>query len=122
MTVRTAPTVVNKGVPMPSISKTMRLSDEVVKLIEAEPGENFTVKFENLVYRAFEEIPQHEKRLQDLKRIISSESRRLERIRTIATKLENQANNLQFSLSRLSGELNRTVTALEDLHKDCKTD
>lgn len=117
-----APTVTIKGVGMASTSKTMRLSDDVIKLIEAEPGSTFTEKFENLVYRAFDEIPKHEERLESLKRCIKSETWRLERIRSTAAKLENQSNNLQFSLTNMTQQLKRAVSGLEDLYKDCKTD
>ena len=45
------------------ISKTVRLSAEVIAMIEAQAGENFTAKFEALVTRCMWELPKKEQEL-----------------------------------------------------------
>lgn len=43
--------------------KTVRLSDELLEMIESQAGENFTAKFEALVTRCMRELPKKEREL-----------------------------------------------------------
>ena len=59
------------------ILKSIRISEDILKMIEAQPGENFTAKFENLVRRCVKELPQKEQELQSIKDAIQRERERL---------------------------------------------
>ena len=49
----------------------------ILKIIEAQPGESFTAKFENLVRRCVQELPQKERELKSIKDAIQRERERL---------------------------------------------
>ncbi len=56
--------------------RSIRFSDELAELIERQQGENFTHKFENLVYRCAWELPAKERELKQLEeRILISRIR-----------------------------------------------
>lgn len=56
--------------------RSIRFSDELAELIERQQGENFTQKFENLVYRCAWELPAKERELKQLEeRILISRIR-----------------------------------------------
>ena len=42
------------------VLKSIRIPEDILEMIEAQPGENFTAKFENLVRRCVQELPQKE--------------------------------------------------------------
>ena len=44
--------------------RSMRFSDEILEIIESQPGETFTAKFEHLVTRCIMELPRKEQELQ----------------------------------------------------------
>lgn len=60
-----------------SISKSVRLSDEVFDYINQSPGKGFNEKFENIILRAKKEESDREQRLKDLQRKIDEEERKL---------------------------------------------
>ena len=60
-----------------SISKSVRLSDEVFDYINQSPGKGFNEKFENIILRAKKEESDREQRLKDLQRQIDEEERKL---------------------------------------------
>ena len=60
-----------------SISKSVRLSDEVYEYINESPGKGFNEKFENIILRAKKEESDREQRLKDLQRKIDEEERKL---------------------------------------------
>lgn len=60
-----------------SISKSVRLSDEVYQYIMQSPGKGFNEKFENIILRAKKEESDREKRLKDLQLQIDEEERKL---------------------------------------------
>ena len=44
--------------------RSMRFSDEVLRIIETQEGDTFTAKFEKLVFRCAQELPMREQELQ----------------------------------------------------------
>ena len=60
-----------------SISKSVRLTEEVNALIEAAPGKGFNEKFENIILRAHKHEPELKKRLSDLNEQVEKEQRKL---------------------------------------------
>lgn len=59
------------------VLKSIRISEDILEMIEAQPGENFTAKFENLVRRCVQELPQKERELKSIKDAIQRERERL---------------------------------------------
>ena len=57
--------------------RSIRFSDELAGLIESQPGETFTQKFENLVTKCYWELPQKEKELRRIQEQIDQERQRL---------------------------------------------
>lgn len=60
--------------------KCIRLSDEMVEVIEAQQGQNFSQKFENLVTRCMWELPAKEKQLAELQDEIDAKRAELRKI------------------------------------------
>ena len=71
--------------------RSIRFSDELAELIERQQGENFTQKFENLVYRCAWELPAKERELKQLEErrhnIAKREEARVADANAIASKL-----------------------------------
>jgi len=65
---------------MARTSKTLRLSDEVIEMIESQAGDNFTAKFEALVTRCMWELPKKEQELQGIQERIDYERKQLVRL------------------------------------------
>lgn len=60
-----------------SISKSVRLSEEVYGYIMESPGRGFNEKFENIILRAKKEEPEKNKQLESLKIEIETQQRKL---------------------------------------------
>lgn len=57
--------------------RSIRFSDELADLIERQMGDSFTQKFENLITRCVWELPEQEKRLEEVREDIRLERERL---------------------------------------------
>ena len=57
--------------------RSMRFSDEIIKLIESQPGESFTAKFEYLIRKCVNELPEKEKQLQFIEKQIKEYKEKL---------------------------------------------
>ena len=57
--------------------RSIRFSDELADLIERQTGDTFTQKFENLITRCVWELPEQEKRLEEVRENIRLERERL---------------------------------------------
>ncbi len=69
-------------------SKTLRLSDEVIDLIERQVGDTFTQKFEGLVTRCVWELPGVEAELEKVEGQIEAKRRELQDIQKIINSLK----------------------------------
>lgn len=101
--------------------RSMRFSDDVVRLIEDQPGDNFTAKFESLIYKCVQELPEKEKHLKMIQDLINAEGERLDRIRRLATNLENNISILTNNLHTFGCQTQRVVNSIGFLVKDCNT-
>ena len=61
-------------------NRNIRLSDEIVEMIESQQGVNFTQKFENLVTRCMWELPNKEKQLAELQDEIDAKRAELRKL------------------------------------------
>lgn len=57
--------------------RSIRISDDILELIEQQAGNNFTEKWENLVTRCVWELPQKEKELERIQEQIRRENENL---------------------------------------------
>lgn len=98
--------------------RSIRLSDEIVSLIESQPGDSFTAKFERLVYRCVYELPEKEKALQFTRQLIKEEDERLFRIRKKASELESAMSRLSSSLVYFSSSAKSAIDSVDALIND----
>ena len=68
--------------------RSIRLSDELMEVIEAQVGETFTEKYERLISRCVFEMPAKEKELKELNRRIREAEKTLEERRRQAAELQ----------------------------------
>lgn len=82
--------------------RSIRISDDILELIEAQAGENFTQKYEALITRCFYELPAVERRLEQ----------QIKMKRTQLTQISNQANAFAAAFRNMERDmqsLNRTI-------------
>lgn len=101
--------------------RSMRFSDDVVRLIEDQPGDTFTAKFEALIYHCVQELPSKERDLQVIQDLIDNERWRLDRIRETAADLERNISRLTNSLQYFSSQTQQVVNSIDRLINDCNT-
>ena len=68
--------------------RSIRLSDELMEVIEAQVGETFTEKYERLISRCVFEMPAKEKELEELNQRIREAEKTLEERRRQAAELQ----------------------------------
>ena len=68
--------------------RSIRLSDELMEVIEAQVGETYTEKYERLISRCVFEMPAKEKELEELNRRIREAEKTLEERRRQAAELQ----------------------------------
>lgn len=98
--------------------RSIRFSDEIIELIESQEGENFTAKFERLVRRCVQELPEKERQLEITQQAIRQEGKRLDRIRRQANELEINIRNMSNNLEYYSRQAKRAIENLESLIQD----
>lgn len=96
--------------------RSMRFSDEIVQIIEAQEGDTFTAKFEKLVYRCVQELPQKQKDLKAVQERIHYERQRLARIQKKACELEHNISSMNDAIKyttarakQVAGELDKLI-------------
>ena len=95
--------------------RSMRFSDAMIEMIESQTGDTFTAKFEALVTRCMWELPEKEKRLEEIRQQIENERQNLRYIRDRKSRMENQMRNLEYAQNNLISQINRIVKELEDM-------
>ncbi len=81
--------------------RSLRFTDEVADMIEHQVGENFSQKFENLVTRAFYELPAAEEELQRVNQQIAAKQFKLSELSKKAQRLESTIKDIDFRLNGL---------------------
>lgn len=95
--------------------RSIRFSDEIIEIIEAQEGETFTAKFESLIKKCYQEIPAKEKELEYVKHRIDDEYQRLRRIQKKAGEMEQSINSMAYTLQTYNSQAKRAVQSLEKL-------
>lgn len=87
--------------------RSLRYSDEIADMIERQVGENFSQKFENLVTRAFYEVPAAETELADLKKQIEVKRFKLKQLTKKVHDMEQLTRDIEWRLKNLAEALSR---------------
>lgn len=89
--------------------RSIRLSDELVELIDQQQGQNFTEKFENLITRCVWELPRREQELKCLEERIKEKRELLLKMSTQAGELQMTLNDLFPRITTLEAGIDRAV-------------
>ena len=98
--------------------RSIRFSDEIIEIIEAQEGETFTAKFETLIRKCYQKIPAKEQELKYVNMRIEAETQRLRRIQKKASELEQNINNLTYTMQSYNSQAKRAVQSLEKLMEE----
>lgn len=88
--------------------RSIRISDDMLELIEQQAGNNFTEKWENLVTRCIWELPNKEKQLKWVQKETAKE-------RELLNTLRKRRQNLDSRITYLNNIVDREIKALEQL-------
>lgn len=95
--------------------RSMRFTDEILEIIEAQQGDTFTAKFENLVRTSVQELPKKQRELKDYQEMINRERQELRRIRDLKQKFESNLRDINWSLEQAARQVKRVSSALENI-------
>ena len=93
--------------------RSMRFSDEVLRIIEAQEGDTFTAKFEKLVFRCVQELPMREQELQQIQKQIKDERQKLQQMREQRNRITRHLDMVERKTNIFADEMNRIITELE---------
>lgn len=93
--------------------KTLRLSDDIIRLIEEQPGGNFTEKFEYLVIKCVQELPDTQAQLQRVRDQITDEHKRLSKMIQYRQELQHKSQYFNQLLERTGTQIDRGLTELQ---------
>lgn len=100
--------------------RSIRFSDEMAELIDAQVGDTFTQKFENLITRCVWELPAKEKQLADIQAQISRERQRLFDLQRATEQLRMLEQNLQRAERDLKVVARHAKAIAEAAEQDAK--
>lgn len=92
--------------------KSIRLTDDLIELIEQQAGETFTQKLENLVTRCVWELPAQEEKLQQVQEQIEREQQRLRSLQSLYRKLDSIYSDLDRKTTVILQAVNLTIKEL----------
>lgn len=81
--------------------RSIRFSDETASIIHQQQGDTFTAKLENLVMRAFLELPAKEAELEKIQEEIKKKRKELHKLSQEAEKYSRKFQTLQYQLRDL---------------------
>lgn len=93
--------------------RSIRISDDMLELIEQQAGNNFTEKWENLVTRCIWELPAQEQRLEEVKKQIKNEQERLDQLNTLYSKLKMIFDDMQRKMGNLVVSIDHAIKELD---------
>ena len=90
-------------------TKCLRLSDELIEMIEAQTGNTFTQKFENLVTRCMWELPAKEAELKRIEDMIQRRQGQLLSMGRQIREMESTINDLLPRAQALGTAIDRNI-------------
>ena len=94
--------------------RSIRFSDEIIEIIEAQEGETFTAKFEALIRKCYQEIPAKEQELKALQERIDSERKSYTYVQKEISRLRNTVRGLNYTLESMTRQLNQAIDQAEN--------
>lgn len=89
--------------------KSVRLSDDLIELIEQQVGTTFTAKLENLVTRCVWELPRKEEEIKYLEKEIENRRSDLRQLSERARKYEQALDNMKWDIQILGDAISRAA-------------
>ena len=89
--------------------RSMRFSDTMIEMIEAQAGDTFTAKFEALVTRCMWELPAKEKELEQLEWRIQAKQQEMAEASSRYARMINQLSGLEQKLYALDFAIGRAL-------------
>lgn len=87
--------------------RSVRFSDEMIEIINQQIGDNFTQKFERMVYNCYMLLPEKERQLERLEASISQRRRDLEDLSNRYNSAAGCLRSLEYQLRDIQGNLAR---------------
>lgn len=94
--------------------KSVRLSDDLIELIERQAGDTFTAKLENLVTRCVWELPEREKELERIQEQIRKKQQMMADASSRYAKMINQLSDLERKMYQLDFAIGRALDEWPD--------
>lgn len=91
-------------------NRNIRITDQMLELIEQQAGDNFTEKWENLVTRCVYELPQKEKELEKIKEQIRKERQKMAEASSRYARMLNHLRDLEPKFEALEYAIGRAIT------------
>lgn len=95
--------------------RSMRFSDDILEIIEAQQGDTFTAKFENLVRTCVQELPKKKQELKTYQDMIDKERQELRRIQQMKQKFEQNLRDMNWAMESAARQVKRLSDALEGI-------
>ena len=89
--------------------RSIRISDDILELIEAQAGENFTQKYEALITRCFYELPAVERNLKFLNQQIDQKRQQLSRLYQKTDALSAALRNMERDMQSLGRTISKAI-------------
>lgn len=89
--------------------RSMRFSDTMIEMIEAQVGDTFTAKFEALVTRCMWELPKKEAELEQLERRIRAKQQQMAEASSRYARMINQLDTLEQKMYQLDFAIGRAL-------------
>lgn len=94
--------------------RSIRMSDEIMEIVNQQQGRNFTEKFERLVYNCYMLTDQKSKEIKKLDEDIQIQREKLKYMAEQTTKLKNEQNAVSRALNNYHTALNIAVESIEN--------
>ena len=89
--------------------RSIRFSDTVKEVIEAQQGETFTEKFENLIQRCMWELPRKEQEIKYLEVQIERDRKQLREMANQVREMQSTIYELRPKMATLSAGIDRAI-------------
>lgn len=96
------------------IIRSIRISNQMLMLIEKQVGSNFTEKWENLVTRCVWELPEKERELQRIQDRIEQERQRLHNLQKTTSQLRELEDSLATARRYIQQYVEKTAKSIAD--------
>lgn len=94
--------------------KSVRLSDELIELIDRQVGDTFTAKLENLVTRCVWELPEKERQLESINEQIKKKQQMMAEASSRYARMINQLGELEQRMYQLDYAIGRALDEWPD--------